>query len=75
MVEIFELFDLFDSNIICVEDFNIVREQLLITHIALNDKGEATLWSGNPEADKNAVEIILPKEERRLVFEEILELI
>lgn len=75
MVEIFELFDLFDSNIICVKDFNIVREQLLITHIALNDKGEVTLWSGNPEVDKRAVEIILSKEERRLVFEEILELI
>lgn len=75
MVEILELFDYYDSDVICVEDFNIVREQSLITHIALNDKGEVTLWSGNPEEDKHAVEIILSKEERRLVFEEILEYI
>jgi hypothetical protein len=73
MVEILELFDYFDSDIICVKDFGIVRAESLITHIALNDKGEVTLWSGNPQEDKYADEIILSKEERRLVFEEILE--
>lgn len=75
MVEISELFDEFDSDVVCVKDFGIVRNQALITHLALNDNGEVTLWSGHPEDDKHAVEIILPKEERRLVFEEILELI
>ena len=73
MVDILELFDYFDSDVICVKDFGIVREESLITHLALNDKGEVTLWSGNPEEDKHSVEIILSKEEKRLVFEEILE--
>ena len=73
MVEILELFDYFDSDVICVKDFGIIRAESLITHIVLNDKGEVTLWSGNPQEDKYADEIILSKEERRLVFEEILE--
>ena len=75
MIDILELFDYYDSDVICVKDFGIIREQALITHLALNDKGEVTLWSGNPQEDKYADEIILSKEERRLVFEEILECI
>ena len=70
---ILDLFEEFDSDVICVEDLGIIRQGCLITHIALTDDKRTTLWSGNPKDDEFAEEIVLSEEDWRLTCEGILE--
>ena len=70
--DIYELFDEYGTNIICIKDFNIHAQGVLITHITLSEDDEIQFWSGDPES-KFTDEIIITGSERRRVLEEILE--
>jgi len=74
MFEISELFDEFDTNIVIVSDFRIIANGMLVDCVIKNESnGEIEIWAGNPQEDDNAEQIILDREERKRVFEEILE--
>ena len=44
-----DLFDEYESNVICIEDFDLRWQGALITHIAKNDNNQVTFWSGDPK--------------------------
>lgn len=71
--EIYELFEEFGTNTITVSDFRIIADGCLVNNIHLADNGDVQIWSGNPDTDKYAEELMLSNAERRRVFEEVLE--
>ena len=74
MFDISELFDEFDTNIVIVSDFRIIVNGTLVDCVIKNEAtNEIEIWAGNPQEDKYAEELILSKEERKRIFEEILE--
>ena len=74
MFDIYDLFDEFDTGVVVVSDFDIitngVRVDCITYHVNYDQIG---IWAGNPVEDKYAEELILPKAERKRIFEEILE--
>lgn len=44
-----DLFNDYESDIICVQDLGLHWNGALITHIAENDDNQVTFWSGDPE--------------------------
>lgn len=71
---IYDLFEEFDTGIIVVSDFGIitsgVRVDCITYHVNYDQIG---IWAGDPIYDKYAEELILSKEERKRIFEEIIE--
>lgn len=51
------LFNEFCSDVICIEDLGLKYNGALITHIARNDDGQVTFWSGEP-SDMFSVQIL-----------------
>lgn len=73
MSEIYEFFEDFDSDVLCVEGFDIHYKGVLITHIAKSGR-KISLWSGDPENDKHAEEIIPSPSRKSQIIKEICEL-
>lgn len=74
MTEIIALFDEFDTDIICVSDFGIQFRGARVDNIMLGEDGEVKIFGGDPTNENGHFEEFLPtKEEKRLIFEEILE--
>jgi hypothetical protein len=73
MNEIYDLFKEFDTDTICVTDFNIIVRGVRVDNIIITKNGVVQIWGGNPHTDKCAEELVLTPSERKLVFEEILE--
>lgn len=75
MKEIYELFDEFGTDIIVVSDFGIITNGVLVDCIIRSQQtnNKIEIWSGNPDVDKYAEELILSKDERKRILEEILE--
>ena len=69
MKSINELFNDFDSNTIIVSDFGIIANGVELTHIHLTDDGNIQLWSGNPDTDKFAEELIVSEERKREIID------
>lgn len=53
-----ELFDEFCTDVICVEDLGLKYKGAEITHIARDDNGQVTFWSGEP-SDMFSEQILL----------------
>lgn len=73
MFGINELFDDFGSNNIRVSDFGVIVNGAELTHIYRTNDGDVQLWAGNPDTDKFAEELIVSKERKREILEEILD--
>ena len=73
MFGINELFDDFGTDTIRVSDFGIIVNGAELTHIHRTDEGDVQLWAGNPDTDKFAEELIVCKEEKREILEDILD--
>lgn len=65
-----DLFDEYESNVICIEDFDLRWQCALITHIAKNDNNQVTFWSGDPK-DKFSQEILIDEDVAKLYLQEI----
>ena len=52
------LFDEFYSDVICVENLGLKYNGASITHIAKDDDGQVTFWSGEP-SDMFSEQILL----------------
>ena len=52
------LFDEFCSDVICIEDLGLKYKGAAITHIAKDDDGQVTFWSGEP-SDMLSEQILL----------------
>ena len=73
MFDINELFNEFNTNTIIVSDFGIIVNGAELTHVHRTDDGNVQLWAGNPDTDKFAEELIVSKERKREILEEILD--
>jgi len=73
MNEINELFNDFDTNTLCVSDFNIVVRGTRVDNIVKTDSGSIQIWAGNPLTDKNAEELVLSPLEKKDVFDQIID--
>ena len=60
--DVMEWFDEYDSDVVSIGDFQIKHDGALITHIA-REGGELSLWSGDPEVDKHAEQLVIDDEE------------
>ena len=65
-----DLFDEYESNVFCIEDFDLRWQGALITHIAKNDNNQVTFWSGDPK-DKFSQEILIDEDVAKLYLQEI----
>ena len=72
MHEIYELFDEYDDNLLCVSDFNITIKGTQIDYIFNTEYGSVQIWAGNPLTDDNAEELVLTPSEREYVFDQII---
>ena len=52
------LFDEFYSDVICIEGLGLKYKGAVITHIAKDDDGQVTFWSGEP-SDMFSEQILL----------------
>ena len=75
MSDILEWFQEFETDVLPVEQFGIIAQGCLVTHLHLNETGEVEIWAGNPDEDKYAEELLLSKAEARRVLEEACELL
>ena len=66
------LFYEYDTDIIIVSDLKIITNGIAVDAIT-NDSEGIKIWAGNPITDKYSEELVLSKEERKRIFEEILE--
>lgn len=71
MCEILDLFEEYDTDVICVSDFGIQVLGTTVTHIK-KDGNTLSIWTGAPDS-KYAEELILNNMDKHLVLEEILE--
>lgn len=71
MFSIYDLFDEYETNVIRVSDFGIVTNGTLVDYI-VKKGNDVEIWAGNIE-DDYAEQLILSKEERKRIFEEIIE--
>ena len=65
-----DLFNDYESDIICVQDLGLHWNGALITHIAKNDDNQVTFWSGDPK-DKFSQEILIDEDVAKLYLQEI----
>ena len=65
-----DLFDDYESDIICVQDLGLHWNGALITHIAEDDDNQVTFWSGDPK-DKFSQEILIDEDVAKLYLQEI----
>ena len=66
------LFYEYSTYIIIVSDLGIITNGVAVDAIT-NDSEGIKIWAGNPISDKYSEELVLSKEERKRIFEEILE--
>lgn len=66
------LFYEYDTDIIIVSDLKIITNGVVVDAITKDSEG-IKIWAGNPITGKYFEELILSKEERKRIFEEILE--
>ena len=59
-----ELFDEFCTDVICVEDLGLKYKGAARTHIARDDNGQGTFWSGEP-SDMFSEQILLDMQTER----------
>lgn len=64
------LFNEFCSDVICIEDLGLKHNGVLITHIARNDDGQVTFWSGEP-SDIFSVQILFDIQTERYYLNHI----
>ena len=65
-----DLFNDYESDIICVQDLGLHRNGALIAHIAANDDNQVTFWSGDPE-DKFSHQLAIPENDCKEYLEDI----
>lgn len=58
------LFDEFYSDVICIEGLGLKYKGAAITHIAKDDDGQVTFWSGEP-SDMFSEQILLDTQTER----------
>lgn len=58
------LFDEFYSDVICIEGLGLKYKGAAITHIARDDNGQVTFWSGEP-SDMFSEQILLDMQTER----------
>ena len=68
-----ELFDKYDTDTISVSDFRITYQGILIDYIHRDNDGEISIWSGNPDNDKYAEELLPNRADKRNILELIWE--
>lgn len=74
MFDIYDLFDEFDADSICVSDFGILFRGARVDNIVRTNDGEIKIYGGDPTHEDGFFEEFLPnKEEKKLILEEILE--
>lgn len=72
--ELREQFYEFDTDTLCVEDYGIKPNGILITHVTKPNEAGICFWSGNPHTDKDAEEILIDDyEQRREIIISILQ--
>lgn len=71
--EIQNLFNDFETDTLCVADLGIVCHGTLVTHIHRDEKGDVQIWAGDMDNDKYAEELILNRDEWKLVMSEVLD--
>ena len=59
-----DLFQEYDSDILCVKDFELKYQGSLISHITKDDDGQVEFWSGEP-SDKFSEQILLDEKTER----------
>lgn len=74
MNEIFEVFEEFETDNLVVSDFNIKTNGLLVTNIVRNEDNSVSIWSGDPDTDKHAEELILDNVEKEFVINLVCEM-
>lgn len=65
-----DLFNDYESDIICVQDLVLHWNGALITHIAEGDDNQVTFWSGSPE-DKFSHQLVIPENDCKEYLEDI----
>lgn len=65
-----DLFNDYESDIICVQDLGLHWNGALITHIAEDDDNQVTFWSGDPE-DKFSHQLAIPENDGKVYLEDI----
>ena len=76
MAKIHEIFDEYDTGIVCVSDFDIKVNGTRVDYITHHvDPDKIGIWAGDPVYDKHAEELIVSKEERNRIFNEIMKYI
>ena len=55
---------------VCVTDLNLIYQGARIDYVISNN-GEVEFWAGNPETDKFAEQLIMPKQTARTYLEMI----
>lgn len=73
IVNLYDLFDEYNTNTISVSDFQIIFQGIQVDYIHREDNGNISIWAGNPDTDKYAEELLPNKIEKRKIFELILE--
>lgn len=64
------IFDEFDSDMVCVSDLNLIYQGTRIDYVINND-GNIEFWAGNPETDKYAEQLMIPRQTARTYMEMI----
>jgi len=67
-----EIFEEYDTNIVCVSDLGIQYRGARVDYITQDEHGSVQIWGGHPD-DKYSEEFLPTKEERKLIYEQILE--
>ena len=68
--EMINLFNDFETNVICVEDCELHYQGAKITHVVRNDNNKIAFWSGDPD-DKFSEEIVVDKHTANQFVKEI----
>lgn len=71
--EMDELFDEYDTDTISVSDFGITYQGTAVDYIHRGNDGRISIWSGNPDTDKYAEELLPDKTTKRKILELIWE--
>ena len=73
MKELLDLFKEFDTDMLPISDFGIQYRGARVDNLCLNEDGTISIWGGNPQTDKHAEEFLPTREEKKLIFEQVLE--